>query len=62
MSKCEVIDAFPAFLTYWRTVQGQPLDDQIEAWATEYLSPWPELLAKQVDDYASQSVDWRQAK
>ena len=60
MSKCEVIDTFPAFLTYWAKAQGQPLDDQIEGWATEYLSPWPELLTMQVDDYTSQGVDWRQ--
>ncbi len=58
--KCEVIDTFSFFLTHWAKAQGQPLDDQIEAWATEYMSPWPELLAKQIDDYAAQGVDWRQ--
>jgi hypothetical protein len=36
------------------------LGTQIEAWALEYLSPWPELLEKQLDDYASQNVNWRQ--
>jgi hypothetical protein len=60
MSTCEVLDAFPAFLTYWAEVHSRSLDEQVEAWAGEYLAPWPELLAKQVDDYASQGLDWRQ--
>ncbi len=57
---CESIDTFPAFLTYWAKVQGKPLDDQIEGWATEYMSLWPDLLVRQVEDYASQNLDWRQ--
>ncbi len=60
MSNVRVIDTFPAFLTYWDKVQGKPLDDQIEGWATEYMSLWPELLAKQIEDYSSQNLDWRQ--
>lgn len=60
MSNCELIDTFPVFLTYWANVQGKPLDSQIESWATEYMAQWPELLAKQIADYASQGLDWRQ--
>jgi hypothetical protein len=60
MSTCEFIDTFPVFLTYWTEVQGKPLDDQIEGWAREYMSLWPELLAKQTEDYSSQNLDWRQ--
>jgi hypothetical protein len=60
MANCEFIDTFPAFLTYWEKVQHSPLDDQIECWATEYMSLWPELLTKQIEDYSSQSLDWRQ--
>ncbi|MCL7453771.1 MAG: hypothetical protein M8467_12070 [Anaerolineae bacterium] len=59
MSVDEVIDTFPAFLTYWLNVRGRPLDEQIERWAAEYMAPWPELLAMQVEDYASQDLDWR---
>ena len=55
----QVVDTFPAFLTFWAGVQGQSLDAQIESWAADYLSPWPELLAAQVEDYASQGLDWR---
>ncbi|MCX6038339.1 MAG: hypothetical protein NTW99_10695, partial [Chloroflexi bacterium] len=57
---CESIDTFPAFLTYWAKFQGKLLDDQIEGWATEYMSLWPDLLVRQVEDYASQNLDWRQ--
>ncbi len=60
MSNVRVIDTFPAFLTYWAKVQGKPLDEQIEGWATDYMSLWPELLARQIEDYSSQNLDWRQ--
>ncbi|RMH05802.1 MAG: hypothetical protein D6704_08635 [Nitrospirae bacterium] len=60
MSTCEFIDTFPAFLAYWAKVQDKPLDDQIEGWATEYMSAWPELLSKQIEEYSSQNLDWRQ--
>jgi len=60
VSVCELIDTFPAFLKYWSKAQHKSLDDQIEGWATEYMAQWPELLAKQIDDYASRGLDWRQ--
>jgi hypothetical protein len=55
-----LIDTFPAFLTFWNQVRRKSLDDRMELWASEYMSAWPELLAKQLDDYASQNLDWRQ--
>ena len=60
MLTCEIVDTYSSFLAYWARVQGRPVEEQIEAWASEYMAPWPELLAKQIDDYASQGVDWRQ--
>jgi len=60
MTKCEIIDTFPAFLAYWTKAQNKPLDAQVETWAADYMSQWPELLEKQLDDYASQDEDWRQ--
>jgi len=59
-TSCGFVDTFPAFLTYWAKVEDKPLDDQIEGWATNYMSLWPELLAKQIEDYSSQKLDWRQ--
>lgn len=32
---------------------------QMDAWLNEYMSQWPELLQKQLDDYASLNEDWR---
>ncbi len=55
-----VIDTFPGFLAFWHKAQKKPPDAQIEGWAAEYMSQWPELLEKQLDDYASQNMDWHQ--
>jgi hypothetical protein len=56
----EIIDTFPAFLKYWRKVRGQSINKQIEGWEKEYMSSWPELLAKQIDNYEADKLDWRQ--
>jgi hypothetical protein len=55
-----IIDTFPAFLETWAGCRTAPLDQQIEAWQSIYLSRWPELLAKQRACYASEGVDWQQ--
>jgi len=55
-----LIDTFPAFLEYWHEASHKSLDDQIEGWAKGYMFHWPELLAKQIEDYAGQNLDWRQ--
>jgi hypothetical protein len=55
-----IIDTFPAFLAYWAEAKRKPLDEQVESWASLYLSQWPELLNKQIEDYAGQNLDWRQ--
>ena len=56
----KIVDAFPAFERFWRTVRTQPVTLQIERWEQDYMAPWPELLSKQQDCYASDGVDWRQ--
>lgn len=55
-----MIDTFPAFLKFWASYCHASMDDQIDRWASEYMAPNPELLAKQIDDYTSQNLDWRQ--
>ncbi len=57
-SQLEIIDTFPAYLQYWEKCRDLSLDEQIDRWAQDYLSPWPELLAKQIEDYHKQNVDW----
>lgn len=56
----ECLDTFPAFLAYWSKVRDWPLERQIEAWVTDYMSSWPDLLSKQWEDYAEQNLDWRE--
>ncbi len=56
----ELVDTFPAFLAWWAQARHRPIDDQIEGWATGYMARWPELLARQIEDYAAQDLDWRQ--
>lgn len=55
----DILDTLPAFMTYWTKARELDVEQQIDLWASEYLSPWPELLAIQVEDYRSQGVDWR---
>jgi len=60
MFACHFIDTYPDFLRYWSEVQHRPLDEQIEGWENIYMRQYPELLAKQKEDYSSQNIDWRQ--
>lgn len=55
-----LVDTYPAFVEFWDRWRGATLEAQIEAWHTEYLAPWPELLAKQQECYAREDIDWRQ--
>ncbi|MCP4429274.1 MAG: hypothetical protein GY803_32725 [Chloroflexi bacterium] len=55
-----IIDAFPAFLDFWREAADEAIETQIEAWATDYMAAWPELLTKQQADYVGMGEDWRQ--
>ncbi|MFP4343701.1 MAG: hypothetical protein ACLFU8_03305 [Anaerolineales bacterium] len=55
-----IIDTFPEFLEFWKSVRSLPLDYQIDAWANLYGQMWPEILRKQVGDYIEQGIDWRQ--
>ncbi len=59
MSDSNVIDTFPAFLSFWEKAQHLPLDAQIEGWASNYMAQWPELLEKQIQSYADDGDDWR---
>lgn len=56
---CQILDAFPAFLSFWDEVRAQPLAAQIEAWSTQYIARWPHLRQKLIDCYAADGEDWR---
>ena len=60
MCAVQIIDTFPAFLSFWSAVAGREIDQQIDRWYSEYMVNWPELRQKQIDDYASQDIQWFQ--
>ncbi len=59
MEPFELIDTFPAFEAYWAKARSQSMNARIELWAEEYMAAWPELLDRQIQDYAEQNLDWR---
>lgn len=59
MPACEILDTFPYFLTVWDEIRHSSVDVQIKAWLEKYMSSYPELLQKQLDDYASLNEDWQ---
>jgi hypothetical protein len=56
----EILDTFPAFLAFWESAHHKSLDAQIDAWVSDYMDMWPELLYTQVQAYATENTDWRQ--
>ena len=57
--RLSILDTFPAFEAYWQRARIQPIDVQIDLWEREYMVRWPELLAKQQQNYADEGIDWR---
>lgn len=60
MADCIVIDTYPDFIEYWDEFCQMPIEQQIEGWASMYMAHWPELLDKQIKEYANENVDWQQ--
>lgn len=58
-SAATIIDTYPDFLKYWAGVSRKEINVQIEKWKSVYMAKYPELLRKQLDDYASMKTDWR---
>lgn len=59
MINSKLLDTFPDFLQFWEKEKNAPLAAQITAWQTTYMSQWPELLEKQLNDYAEMGEDWQ---
>ena len=55
-----ILDTFSEFLSYWEKCKNLPIKEQIEGWACEYMSMWPDLLEIQQKDYTNISEDWRE--
>jgi len=56
----DLLDTFPDFEKFWAWYSHRPLEEQIEGWAEVYRTAWPELFAKQAEDYRAEGLDWRQ--
>lgn len=56
----DIIDTFPAYLSYWNKFKFESIEDQIDGWRTTYMVRWPELLQKQLDDYDTEGLNWRE--
>jgi hypothetical protein len=59
MPLIEIIDTFPHFLSFWSGAGNRSLEALVEAWERDHMVAWPQLLAKQIDDYESQGEDWQ---
>jgi hypothetical protein len=59
VTRLQLLDTFPEFEEFWRSVRSEPVETQIDRWAHQYLSRWPELLEKQVQSYSTEGVDWK---
>lgn len=59
MVKARIIDTFPAFLAYWQRAKELPTAQQIEEWSDDYMVAWPELLQKQLANYAEENQSWQ---
>jgi len=56
----KTVDTFSDFLSFWDRHSVEDIDSRIRGWAGEYMVKWPELLEKQINDYRSMSLDWRE--
>ncbi|MGQ9478640.1 MAG: hypothetical protein ACUVQ0_01290 [Thermoproteota archaeon] len=54
-----MIDVYGDFLTYWSATCLKSIERQIDFWHSSYMSKYPELLRKQIEEYRSKNLDWR---
>ncbi len=59
-SHCRILDTYNDFLGYWMNARFKDVNRQMELWQTCYMKKYPELLAKQVNNYQEMSVDWQE--
>lgn len=55
-----IIDTLPDFENYWSQNKDSSIHVQVDGWVSEYMVNWPVLLKKQINQYQSEGVDWRQ--
>jgi len=55
-----MLDTYDEFLAYWSEAKQLGVEEQIDLWETRYMARYPELLAKQQEDYTDAGLDWRE--
>lgn len=55
----QIVDTFADFVGYWQRAKDRSLEAQVHGWQDGYMAAWPELLQKQLDDYAEQAESWQ---
>jgi hypothetical protein len=59
MGRYNIVDTFPEFVDCWNQVKNRSIEEQIDRWRSDYMSKWPDLLAKQLHDYNRQGESVR---
>ena len=54
-----LIDTFPGFMKVWQKFVAADEGGKLEAWM-DYMSAYPELLAKQKADYERRDLSWEE--
>jgi hypothetical protein len=55
--QCEVLDTYNDFSAYWAYARFKSLKEKVRLWRASYMKKYPELFAKQVENYGEMGVD-----
>jgi hypothetical protein len=58
--QCEVLDTYNDFSVYWADARFKSLKEKVRLWQASYMKKYPELLAKQVENYKEMGIDWHE--
>jgi hypothetical protein len=60
MGKCKILDTYEDFLAYWKQIHFKRIDERVKLWQASYMSKYPELIEKQVQNYEEDNVNWQE--
>jgi hypothetical protein len=56
----DILDTFPAYISYWNKYRSESIVEPIDGWRTSYMVRWPVRLQMQIEDYVSDGFNWRE--